>query len=503
MNEPATPSAPGSKGSATPPGPKGPKGAPGPDDDEPIGRGFPGGLIIAGAALAVIGLVVHMESSSVRWADGKLVEASFKDPVAIGAGLGALVVAAVALLTFRAVRPAQRTLHVVAAIAIAAVGGYHAARGFGLFFHPSGPAPVAGGSGPATPPVPVAGAAGADAATATAPADPAADRRDEQRALCEVNPAACPEYRALLVHDCDAGDVAACTDLSVVLVKGVGGDQDAVAARAAAQKSCDGHSAQGCANLAFLAGNGQGGAADPALARRAATEACEAGNAQGCGNLAVLASADKLGAGPEDTEVLLDLACAHYDDHGCIVLADGLQAMTSRSRVEDQRYRTTLLRMCQLAYERACMGLAELADAGIGGDRDPELAARARARACRHDEPAGCAEGETAPPRPRVEVSWLDPQDGGDHLDWLDVVEANVEPCLADAGGDAIQLALHVRPGQYEYLWSADAPYGDCLGKQVASLKLDATAETTVRITLRPLPPPAPPQATPPAKSAP
>ncbi len=403
------------------------------DDLDVTRRGFPSPVLIAGAAVGLVGFVVAIEKASWSSVDGRIVDATYRNWGALGAGIAAIGLAALALATWRSIRMRSRIAHVVAAFAVIGLGGVQVARGLGAFWEPPGSRDRAHDATEnmrfsderlaiedVSPDKPVAPVVAAERSL---------DELDEQ---CRRDTAACPAYRAALERACTADDYQKCARLAVTHLHDVGGPGDLVAGRAAAVKSCDAGNGLGCSNLAYYAAIGAGGPVDPDLAIRSARTGCEAGSYLGCKNLAGMIDDEIVKPPRNERRALLDLACQHYNDRGCEMLADDLIA--DEDNLSDQgkaAMRGSLMRLCQMGNPAACRIFGVTAARGIGGAEDAKLGELARRRACAIGDSKACDADAEVGKRRGVHFISVTAADGGDHLDRIETLERAFAPCAA------------------------------------------------------------------------
>ena len=101
-------------------------------DEDFIPAKFPGVSEIVALGAGVVPFFVSFNRSSSTTVNGEVVEASFFDPVAVGAGVVAALAALYGLVLLRKTMAAQRTLRIVAAVILLGLGGYQIVRGLGM-----------------------------------------------------------------------------------------------------------------------------------------------------------------------------------------------------------------------------------------------------------------------------------------------------------------------------------------------------------------------------------
>jgi TPR repeat protein len=350
---------------------------------------------IAGIIAIVVGFAVTMESVSVTWA-GDEVHAHYRNWGALVGGAVAILAALIAIATQR-----KPVASLAISVALLAAGGYHVARGLGVFYDPGAPRgpSVAAGDTIGDVHKPTARDAGAPADAGPTPAELADKQAQALRAACHGDLGdPCKQWRAAAEHACELGGLASCSELgSALLDEQVGGPPDPPRSRALLKQACDAGDNAACVNLGYAEHKGLGGPVDAALARKHAMVACIDDDRDGCRNLAIYARKDP-DVTPDDKLGAFTEACFHGAlFQACGDAADLALARKDRTADDDHQLRGLLAHACRLDGDPACRYYADMLRKGVGGPAHPELATLIDLRACH----LGLAKACTGGARPR------------------------------------------------------------------------------------------------------
>lgn len=185
---------------------------------------------------------------------------------------------------------------------------------------------------------------------------------------------------------CDAGDLASCRNLGLLVMRGKAGRRDVRRAEAVLRKACDGNDPAACHELGALFLEGLPRDDDAALALK--KKACDAGHLPGCGDLAGLLLTDgamrirvEKEADVRDAVSLAQKACDGGYARACTTL--GNVHWTGKVVTKDQALAKQMLeRGCDSGDWRGCGTASVLYDKGWGvGTPDKERAATLNGKA--------------------------------------------------------------------------------------------------------------------------
>jgi TPR repeat protein len=157
---------------------------------------------------------------------------------------------------------------------------------------------------------------------------------------------------------CDAGDLASCRNLGVLVMRGKAGRRDVRRAEAVLRKACDGNDPAACHELGALFLEGLPRDDDAAMALQ--KKACDAGHLPGCGDLAGL------------------------------LLTDGAMRIRVENEPDVRAAVSLAQKACEGGYARACTILGNVHWTGKVVPRDQALAKQMLERGCDGGDWWGC-----------------------------------------------------------------------------------------------------------------
>jgi hypothetical protein len=102
-------------------------------DDSKLPARFPSPIEIVGAIAAAVPFTFSMASSSMQTVNGQVTAFTYRDPIAIGGGVVAVLCGVLSIaMNLRNTEPAKRTMRIVLCLAIIGAGVYQGLRGFGI-----------------------------------------------------------------------------------------------------------------------------------------------------------------------------------------------------------------------------------------------------------------------------------------------------------------------------------------------------------------------------------
>jgi TPR repeat protein len=355
-------------------------------------------VVIAGAISGALPLMISYSSSSHHTVNGAIVDAYYRDWIAIGGGGIAAVLGLAAIAMALRTRP--RPLMIASAAAVLALGGYQIARGFGAF--------APGASGETRIAEDVAHTTTPDTAVVPAAPDPATcpdkDACDNVAATLEnTDPRGA---LAAYTRACALGEKYACITAAEFWDDGRAGTEDPTRALALRQKGCELGSGDGCTDAGVAHLNGAGTTKDAERGRALMLEGCELGSKIGCKNLAYT-YLEGDGVPPDPTRAFalavkacdegtgVDQSVAYWVGLACTMAADALReghgARKDRKRADD--YDRAAIPWYESACEgnrKRCYHLALSFDAGRGVPRNQKRAREIYRAACEADNASAC-----------------------------------------------------------------------------------------------------------------
>jgi TPR repeat protein len=392
------------------------------------------GVLVTSAISGALPFVISYSQSSYHAVNGAVVDAHYRDWIAVGCGGAAQVLGLIAIAV--ALRGRARPAMIGLCAAVLALGGYQLARGFGVF--------EPGASAQAH----VATEIARDLAPPPAPAprDPAScpdadacdrlaadlDRSDLQGALtartraCDLGEKyACLEAAAfweegragtkdpvrtlaLRQKGCDLGAQDGCTDAGVAYARGDGTARDLERGLGLMRRGCDLGSKIGCKNLAFRYRDGDGVPVDLAKSFTLAARACDEGggvdtSVAGYVGAACTLAADSLLAGrgvrrDRKRAAEFDLSAVSWYDVACKTsatdcfdLALAFDQGRGVAAADPKKARDLYQAACDAGNFAACNNLGNLLSRGRGGARSVAMARQLFDRACHGGDDTGCA----------------------------------------------------------------------------------------------------------------
>ena len=268
---------------------------------------------IIGGVAGAIPFFVHVSSSSSTTVNGQVTSFVYRDWVAVGCGVVAVLFGLVTLVAARK-EELQRSLAFAAGAGVLLLGGLQIARGFGVFEQPETRPETSMPTTMQMEPPPVVPKPAPDPTTCSEPEACIEagktflyrDPPEPDKAIpllvkaCDANNAAgCMELgrayatsgptkdmakaEVVLKKSCDAENVDGCYFLGLFYDQGLGGNQDLKQARVLFEKACTkGSIADGCFFLGEMRRRAIGGDADAPGALAAYTDGCKAGNQKAC-----------------------------------------------------------------------------------------------------------------------------------------------------------------------------------------------------------------------------
>lgn len=255
---------------------------------------------------------------------------------------------------------------------------------------------------------------------------------------------------------CDRGDAAGCHALGLAMLEGRGVSRDTAAALELLDGACGSGHAVSCRQLGVLHEEGMFATKDIDMAGAYRRRACEAGDGPSCTELGLRARTS--GDGDEALARLSD-ACDAEDPRGCALLGDMLSlgtpsdpasaatmygracrgglweacgraaALVGAGGIDEEELRELYTLACDAGAIDACDYLAGMLLDGVGGPKDPQMAAVLYDRACISENSESC-----------VHLAWMGRHDGGDEpLAWL------VRACELDEASCVVLGEVHER----------------------------------------------------------